>query len=115
MPLFNNRRGNAGTGKGFLTAIGDRRQAISQVRAAGEVTGNVTGIAPHLSATDREVAVAAAGSPQRKAFAAADAAGVSPKKQQRVFARGQKRGQSVKGLKKFKENVEQIKPVDPFD
>jgi hypothetical protein len=118
MPLFNNRAGNGGTGKGILTTLGHRREALSLVRAAGEVSGNVKAVAPHLPEKDREIIRAAAGAPQPKAFAAASAAGVSPRKQMRVFNRGQKRGQSLKGIKKFNANLQQIAkanpPFDPF-
>jgi hypothetical protein len=118
MPLFNNRAGNGGSGKGLLTTLGHRRDALGLVRAAGEVSGNVKAMLPHLPEEYKEIAQAAAGAPQPKAFAAADEAGVSPRKQMRVFNRGVKRGQTLKGIKKFNANLQQIAkanpPFDPF-
>lgn len=43
MPLFNNRKGNAGSGKGFLTSIGHKRAAVKNLHSEAGWAGNHLG------------------------------------------------------------------------
>lgn len=43
MPLFNNRKGNAGTGRGIISNLGHRREAVKNLHSEAGFAGYHTG------------------------------------------------------------------------
>lgn len=102
MPLFNNRAGNAGTGKGMLSQIGHRIEAKKQLHSAAGMSGYSNAV--HNAQGTQETSGGKFGGPSTSerlgaATSAARSAGLSERKIGKVVGKareiGNKQGQSA--------------------
>jgi hypothetical protein len=97
MPLFNNRAGNAGTGKGFLSQIGHKRAAVKNLKLAAQTNGynnayyNATG---KTEPSGGQFGGPSSGQRLNSAAGAAKSAGLSNRKINKVVGKAREIGNS---------------------
>ena len=89
MPLFNNRAGNAGTGRGFLSNIGHKRAVVNNLKSAAQNHGysNAYYNAAGQIAPSGGFAGPSTGQRLNTAASAAKSAGISDRKINKVVGK----------------------------